>query len=109
MAIKYYVDEDNRRVIGVLNGTDYDAINKINKMIGDLPFCACPEKYMMPHGFKAIVKCDQHDEFDAEKGKEIAKQRILDRYYQSFDKKIAKFREDLLMLNGKCFESVDIQ
>ena len=109
MAIKYYVNENEKLVVGVLNGTSYDAAHKINKMIGDLPFCACSEKYIMPSCFKAIVMCDVNDEFDIEKGKEIAKQRIMDRYYKSFDKKMDKFREDLLMLNGKCFESVEIQ
>lgn len=107
--IKYYINENKRQVIGVLSGCKLDAVNKIDKMMRDTPFCVCPSRYYMKNEFKAVVVCDSRDEFNAEKGMEIAKQRIMDRYYKSFDKKIAKFREDLLMLNGKCFESVDIQ
>ena len=109
MAIQYYPIPERRQMIAVLNGTEYDAVYKINKMMKDTYFCVCSDKYLMPRSFKTIVQCDERDEFNEEEGKKIAKKRIMDKYHKSFDKKIAKFREDLLMLNGKCFESVDIQ
>ena len=104
--IKYFVNEDKRQVIGVLDGTEFDAINKINKMMADTNFCFCMnEKYMMPSSFRAVVQCDERDEFDPEIGKRIAKERILDRYYPALDKRVNKGLEALLVLNGKVFKT----
>ena len=104
--IKYFVNEDKRQVIGLLEGTQWDAYNKISKMVVDTDFCVCPSaKYMMPEEFKTVVQCDPADEFSVEEGMRIAKQRILDRYYASLDKRIGKFREAALVFNGKAFET----
>ena len=104
--IKYFINEEKRQVIGLLEDTQWDAINKISKMMLDTNFCLCAgKKYMMPHEFRAVVTCDPSDEFDAEVGKRIAKQRILDRYYVALDKRIDQFRESMLILNGKIFET----
>lgn len=106
MAIKYFVNEKKRQVIGVLSNCQWDAIRKIDKMIAGTEFCFCPsEKYMMPSEFRAVVQCDERDEFDPEIGKRIAKERILDRYYPAIDKRVGKIREALLALNGKVFET----
>lgn len=104
--IKYFVNEEKRQVIGLLEGTQWDAFNKINKMMRDTGFCFCMgEKYMMPSEFRAVVNCDPADEFNVEVGKRIAKQRILDRYYSALDKRIGKFREAVLVFNGNTFET----
>ena len=108
MAIKYYVNEEKRQVIGVLSNTRWDAVNKINKMIRDTDFCFCPcEKYMMPTEFRVVVQCDERDEFDPEVGKKIAKTRILDRYYPALDKRVNKFFDAALIFNGKVFKTPD--
>ena len=104
--IKYFVNEEKRQVIGVLEGTEWDAINKINKMMADTNFCFCPgEKFMMPSEFRAVVQCDERDEFSVEEGKKIAKKRILERYYASLDKRINKFYDAVLIFNGKTFKT----
>lgn len=106
MAIKYFVNEEKRQVIGLLENTQWDAINKINKMMRDTDFCFCPgEKFMMPSEFRAVVQCDPKDEFSVEEGKKIARKRILDRYYPSLHKRVGKFREAALIFNGKIFET----
>lgn len=106
MAIKYYVSEKKRQVIGVLSDCQYDAINKIDKMIRDTDFCFCPsEKYLMPKEYRAVVQCDPRDEFSIEKGMKIAKERILKRYYPALDKRVSKFFDALLALNGKIFKT----
>ena len=105
MAIKYFVNEEKRQVIGVLSNCQWDAIRKIDKMIADTEFCFCPsDKYMMPKEFRAVVQCDERDEFDPEVGKRIAKERILDRYYPALDKRVNKWLEAVLVLNGKVFK-----
>lgn len=106
MAIKYFVNEEKRQVIGVLDGTEWDAFNKICKMTRETDFCVVPhEKYKMPSEFRAVVQCDHRDEFNVEVGKNIAKQRIMDRYYAALDKRVGKFREACLVFNGSVFET----
>ena len=104
--IKYFVNEEKRQVIAVLENTEWDAYNKIEKMIADTEFCLVPnKKYRMPSQFKVTVTCDPRDEFNIEVGKDIAKKRVLKNYYASLDKRIGKFREASLIFNGKVFNT----
>ena len=106
MAIKYFVNEEKRQVIGLLENTRWDAVRKINKMIRDTDFCFCPsEKYYMPSEYRAVVQCDPRDEFNVEEGKKRAKKRILDRYYAALDKRVNKFFNAALVFNGKVFKT----
>ena len=106
MAIKYFVNEEKRQVIGLLENTRWDAVNKISKMVRDTDFCVVPSnKYQMPNEFRVVVQCDERDPFDPEVGKKIAKKRILDRYYPALHKRVGKFREAALVFNGKVFET----
>ena len=103
--IKYFINEEKQQVIGLLENTRWDAYNKINKMIRDTDFCVAPsEKYMMPAEYKAVVQCDPADEFSVKEGR-LAKKRILDRYYPALHKRVDKFREAALTLNGVVFET----
>lgn len=103
--IKYVIIPERRMVKAILENTTYDAYNKINKMLGGTPFCACSDKYLMPNRFVATVPCDERDEFNVEFGKSRAKKIVLDNYYKSLDKRIDKFREDVLIFNGKVFNT----
>ena len=104
--IKYFVNKNKRQVIAILENTKWDACNKICKMIADTEFCVAPNnKYIMPNQFKVTVTCDPRDEFDVEVGKKIAKKRVLKNYYASLDKRVDKFREATLILNGKVFDT----
>jgi hypothetical protein len=103
--VKYIVVPERRMVKAMIENTEYDACNKIAKMLRDTPFCAVSEKYLMPNRFVAEVFCDERDEFSEEFGKARAKKIVLDNYYKSLDKKIARFREDALIFNGKVFET----
>jgi hypothetical protein len=107
MAIKYIVLEDQRKVYGVMENTRYDAVNKINRIVGSCNsvFTVHNKKYEMPNTFKACCVCDEADTFSVEEGKNKVKKKILDRYYKSFDKRIAMFRSDLIQLNSKAFET----
>ena len=106
MAIKYFINEEKRQVIGLLENTRYDAINKIEKMLGDTEFCFCGgKKYLMPNEFRAVVQCDPRDEFSVEEGMKIAKDRIMKRYYPALDKRVNKFFDAALLFNGKIFKT----
>ena len=105
MAIKYVVIPEKNTVKAILENTEYDAYNKINKMMRDTGFCVCSDKYRMPNRFVANVVCDARDEFNEEFGKARARKIVLDNYYKSLDKRISYFREDALVFNGKVFET----
>ena len=104
--IKYFVNEDEKKIIAVLENTRWDAHNKICRMIRDTDFCVVPKnKYMMHSAYRAVVTCDAKDEFDVELGKKIAKERVLEHYYAALDKRLDEFRHSVLVMNGKVFET----
>lgn len=103
MAIKYYSNPSKKQIIAVLSNTSMDAINKIAKVTADHPFFCMNEKYTMPDKFRAVATCMDGDEFDEAVGKEIAKKKLMKRYYKSFDKRVEMFKEDLIMLNSRVF------
>lgn len=106
--IKYFINEEKRQVIGLLENTRWDAYNKVCKMVRDTDFCVVAnEKLMMPDKFRVVVQCDERDEFDPEIGKKIAKERLLKNYYASLDKRVSKFYDAALVFNGKVFETPD--
>lgn len=96
MAIKYYCMPEAGKVVGVLDGTDRDVINKIDKICTDTGFIAWPEdKFLMPRSFKAEATVQSPDVYDEEVGKEIVRQKIMKRYYASHDKRMRLFKQYL--------------
>ena len=77
--IKYVILEDKKTVIGILENTRLDGINKINKIMGVDAGTSCfyvsHPKYLMPNIFKATVVCDPRDEWNVEEGKKFAKKK----------------------------------
>ena len=105
MAIKYVIIPEKKTVKAFLENTEYDACNKIRKMLHDTPFCACSEKYLMPDKFVAVVTCDDNDEFDVSFGMKRARKIVLDNYGKSMNKRMAKFRKDVAYFNKKISEN----
>lgn len=103
--IKYIIIHERRTVKAILENTQYDACNKIAKMMKDTPFCAISNKYLMPNRFVVEVPCDERDEFNVEFGMKRAKKILLDNYHKSMDKKIAYFKKDLKAMTEKIFEN----
>ena len=104
--IKYFVNEEEKKIVAVLENTKWDAYHKICKMIRDTDFCVAPhDKYMMHSSYRAVVTCDDRDEFDVETGKQIAKERVLEHYYAALDKRVDKFKIAILAMNGCVFET----
>jgi hypothetical protein len=100
--VKYFVNEEERKVVAVLQDTQWDAYNKICKMMRNTDFCVVPRnKYMMNPTYRAIVTCDEKDEFNVEVGKQIAKERVLEHYYEALDKRLNHFKDSLLNLKNK--------
>ena len=105
MAIKYYDIPEKGMTVGVLCNTSMDALNKIGKITGDTTFCAYDMKYLMPDNFRAVAKVHGGDVYDKDTGRQIVKDKLMKKYYKSFDAKMDLFRSDLLVLNGKVFET----
>ena len=99
MAIKYYPIPEKRQVVAVMSNTQYDAYNKIDKMMRETGFCFTPnghnecKKYMMPDAFKVTLTCDERDVYDIEEGKKFAKKKLMRNYRKSLNKRIAAFKE----------------
>ena len=107
MAIKYYSIPEKRQTIAVLSNTKWDAYNKINKTLRDTNFCFAPnKKYMMPDEFKVVLNCDERDTYDIEKGKEIAKKKLMKNYRKSLNKRLKMFKVSLLNLNDISLEKL---
>lgn len=105
MAIKYYDVPERGLTVGVLCNTSMDALNKISKITNDTTFCAYDVKYLMPDNFRAVAKVHGDDVYDQATGRQIVKEKLMKKYYKSFDAKMDQFRTDLLILNGKVFET----
>ena len=101
MAIKYYSIPEKRQTIAVLSNTKWDAYNKIQKTLRDTDFCFAPsKKYMMPDEFKVILNCDERDTYDVEKGKKIAKDKLMKNYRKSLNKRLKMFNASMVALNN---------
>ena len=105
MAVKYYDIPEKGMTVGVLCNTSYDALNKIRKLTDGTTFCAYDMKYLMPDSFRAVAKVHGDDVYDQATGRQIVKDKLMEKYYKCFDAKMDLFRSDLLVLSGKVFET----
>ena len=103
MAIKYVVIPEKRMTIGILEGTEFDAIHQIKKKVRGTPFIFDCEKYLMPVRFKTVTVCDPSDEYSIEEGKKAVKEKIMKNYRQSLNKKINRFESDVKKLYNNVF------
>lgn len=104
MAVKYVIIPEKRTILAILENTEWDAHNKIKKMIGEnSPFRVWSDSYRMPDKFKAAAVCHPDDEWDVAKGMEIAKDRVLEKWSHSVAKRCAKFISHLEKLNSNIF------
>lgn len=103
--IKYYYKPSTRQTFAVLNGCQFDAVNKISKFMNGFNWCMCTDKYMMNDTYRVSVKCSADDEFDEAKGRAYAKAKLMKRYYRDFDRCVDRFKSDLIEINSRVFET----
>jgi hypothetical protein len=93
---------EQKKIIGVLSHCENDVINKIDKRCVDTGFDFwADERFLMPHSFKAEAIARDGDEFNEEVGKEIVRQKIMKRYYSSYDKRVDLFKCMIANLSRK--------
>ena len=96
--VTYKVIPEHRVVIAEIDSTDFDALREFNdKYLAHstsalrLRVDKYDEKFLMPHSFKAVARCHPDDEFDVEKGKRIALDRLADKYTASLNKHLNNY------------------
>lgn len=75
--IKYYVSKENKVVVAYVSGCREDAMRKL----------ACDNllnKYYIdfPNNFRGVAKLKDGDEWDEEKGRQVAKAKLLRAYHR---------------------------
>ena len=103
--IKYYYKPSTQQTFAVLNGCQFDAVNKISKYMAGFDWCMCTDSYMMNDTYLVSVRCSKDDEFDEAKGRAYAKEKLMKKYYKDFDRCVDKFKSDLIVLNSRVFET----
>ena len=80
--INYNIDEKTGIVTASISGCANDAMNTVNKALRANGFTMIDTECLkLPDTFTAKAKCHPEDTFDAEVGKKLAKQRLLDKYH----------------------------
>ena len=96
--VTYKVIPEHRVVIAEINNTSSDAVREFNEKYLAHSTSSLwinvwhdDERFYMPHAFKAVARCHPDDEFDIEKGKRIALDRLADKYTKSLNKHLNNF------------------
>jgi hypothetical protein len=101
MAIKYFVDEKNKKTFAVLEGCRWDAVNHIQKTLrrSNLDESLLSyHPYLMPDTLRAVVTCSELDQYDVEEGKRLAKKKLMEHYSKSVEKRVKQYQQDLMRI-----------
>jgi hypothetical protein len=100
--IKFAVNEEKREVIAYTKGTAYDAVRYVERKLPvSVEFFGMYNKGVMPDEFRSTVVCHPDDIFDANEGKKIARKRLLDKYWRSRHKAVARIKKEINAQMGK--------
>ena len=110
---EYFVNEDTGTVTCVLRSRKTAAMDYINKHFAQnnlgIYYKAYNfnEKFHMPAKFVGLARCSEHDEFDVETGKRIARRRAMELYQKSLWKHIRNIYDSMTVakveMEGKLF------
>ena len=105
--IKYVVDEEKRTVVCYMTNCRYDALDALRQsgalcMIA-IPTMGCkpffnPNKLLINDVYRGKAKCHPDDEWDVKRGKEIARNRMLNTYYAARFRKLDFISEKINQL-----------
>ena len=90
----FKVFPEHRVIKAEINDCMFDAIHEFNRKflahstssLALSTFYCRGEKFIMPDTFSVVVRCHPDDEFDEEKGKRLALDRLADKYTKSLNK-----------------------
>ena len=92
--MKISVIESKGKVIARLDNCSMDAYNILRKRLPSY-MTIDADAVKMKNTFKGIAKCHPDDVFDAEKGAEIAKARVVAKYNAAISKVLNKVGNDV--------------
>ena len=96
--VKYFVNEEKRTVVAVLEGTRYlfqDFIYENDGLMSVNVHYDFDDRYCLPNRFIGIAKCSVNDEWNEQLGKLIAFDRLKEKVNNSFVKCANKYVEDI--------------
>ena len=100
--VRYSVDKDNGAVAAEIKYCDLDAMYFLNERIVsnvtsgftiNMPF-NCDSKFAMNWKYKAVAKLHPGDEWDEERGKAVACNKLTESYHKGLNKRLAKYAHD---------------
>ena len=98
--VKFVVDKANGAVIAEINNTMFDALYLVNRKfvqnatsgieinVGSLPR---NPQFEMNTKYKAVARLRPGDEWDEERGKEIARNKLTEVYHNGVNKRLANY------------------
>ena len=98
--VKYITDKDNGVVVAEIDECYDNAENMINNMFipcvtsGFTVYNSFRSKFDMNRKYKAIAKLHPEDEWNEQRGKVIACDRLTETYHNSMNKRLAKYVDD---------------
>lgn len=107
----FKVFPEHRVIKAEINDCMFDAIHEFNRKflahstssLALSTFYCRGEKFIMPDTFSVVVRCHPNDEFDEEKGKRIALDRLADKYTKSLNKHL----DNILISLDKSLERLE--
>lgn len=107
--IHYHVNEEKGVVVAVLEGVEYDAIVLLmgkNEYLSYFSRWPRIQPFMLKDKYVGKAKCMERDVFNIEVGKELAKERLLLKYYKDLYKAFEKFFEEMMTISAKHMEKI---
>lgn len=106
----FKVIPEHRIVKAEINDCEFDAISEFNRKflahstssLTLAPANIYDEKFMMHNTYSVVVRCHPDDEFDEEKGKRLALDRLADKYTKSLNKHLGNILNSL----DKCLDKL---
>ena len=98
--VNYVTDENNGVVVAEIDGCYSDAEVMMNtKFIpcvtsGMTIYNSVSSKFDMNRKYKAVAKLHPEDEWNEQRGKAIACDRLTETYHHSMNKRLAKYADD---------------
>lgn len=93
--IKYVVNEKKRVIVAIMEDTEEDAIWYMYKKRFFLDVFPFEPRMKMKKNYVGLARCCEEDEFDVKLGKELAKKRVLEKYYTDFLKAIDRMKRPI--------------
>lgn len=100
--VNYVVNEKNGIVAAEIKGCVYDAEAMINDrfipcVTSGLTVSCSPygnRKYDMNYKYRAVARLHPEDEWDENRGKVVATNKLTEAYHESMNKRLAKYADD---------------